>query len=174
MSHYYYYHNCFTALCPGQPVWAYTRRINRSEYCWSRDDEGGSGNSWIILKSFAPRLVHTDNHANTSLRIFTGRMLLLLPNKQHQTNEGSLYRHTHTQPFNGLFSRTTWVGRYQKDKPFWILLKQEITGWQWHQLNHMQIICTSLQTDNHGSTSSLHIFYRPDALPAAQPTASKH
>jgi len=25
-------------------------------------------------------------------------------------------------------------------------------GWQWHQLDHMQIICTSLQTDNHGST----------------------
>jgi len=23
-------------------------------------------------------------------------------------------------------------------------------GWQWHQLDHMQIICTSLQTDNHG------------------------
>ena len=66
--------------------------------------------------------------------------------------------HTHTQPFNGLFSRTTWVGRYQKDKPFRILLKQEMTGWQWHRLNHMQIICTSLQTDNHASTSSLHIF----------------
>ena len=36
--------------------------------------------------------------------------------------------------------------------------KQEMTGWQWHQLNHMQIICTSFQTDNHASTSSLHIF----------------
>ena len=81
---------------------------------------------------------------------------------------------THTQTFNGLFSRTTGVGWYQKDKPFWILLKQEMTRWQWHRLNHMQIICTSLQTDNHTSTSSLHIFYRPDALPVAQPTASKH
>ena len=39
---------------------------------------------------------------------------------------------THTQPFSGLFSRTTRVGRYQKDKPFWILLKQEMTRWQWH------------------------------------------
>ena len=29
-------------------------------------------------------------------------------------------------------------------------------------------VCTSLQTDNHS------VFYRPDALPAAQPTASKH
>ena len=37
----------------------------------------------------------------------------------------------------------------------------------------MQIICTSLQTDNHASTSPLS-FYRPDALPAAQQTASKH
>ena len=37
----------------------------------------------------------------------------------------------------------------------------------------MQIICTSLQTDNHASTSSLS-FYRPDALPAAQPMTSKH
>jgi len=37
----------------------------------------------------------------------------------------------------------------------------------------MQITCTSLQTDNHTSTSS-RSFYRPDALPAAQPTASKH
>jgi len=36
----------------------------------------------------------------------------------------------------------------------------------------MQIICTSLQTDNHASTSSVN-FYRPDALPDAQPTALK-
>jgi len=27
-------------------------------------------------------------------------------------------------------------------------------GWQWHQLDHLQVICTSLQTDNHASTSS--------------------
>jgi len=44
--------------------------------------------------------------------------------------------------------------------------------WQWHQLGHMQV-CTSLQTDNHTSTPPLS-FYRPDALPAAQPTVSKH
>ena len=41
-------------------------------------------------------------------------------------------------------------------------------GMQWHQLDHMQTICTSLQTDNHTNTSSLN-FYRPDALPDAQP-----
>ena len=35
-------------------------------------------------------------------------------------------------------------------------------------------ICTSLQTNNHASTPPLKFFYRPDALPAAQPTVSKH
>jgi len=29
-------------------------------------------------------------------------------------------------------------------------------GWQWHQLEHMQIICISLQTDNHASPSPLN------------------
>jgi len=44
--------------------------------------------------------------------------------------------------------------------------------WQWHQLGDMQV-CTALQTDNHASTPPFG-FYRPDALLAAQPTASKH
>jgi len=37
----------------------------------------------------------------------------------------------------------------------------------------MQTICTSLQTDYHTNTPSL-TFYRPGALPDAQPTVSKH
>jgi len=32
-------------------------------------------------------------------------------------------------------------------------MKQEMMGWHCHQLYHVQIICTSLQTDNHASTS---------------------
>jgi len=31
-------------------------------------------------------------------------------------------------------------------------------GWQWHQLDHMQIICTSRQTNNHASTTPLSSF----------------
>ena len=46
-------------------------------------------------------------------------------------------------------------------------------GWQWHQLDHIQTICTSLQTDNHTNIKS-HDFYRPDALTDAQPTVSRH
>ena len=76
------------------------------------------------------------------------------------------------QPFNGLFSRTTWVSRYQKGKTNLDFTGTRHSEWQWHQLGHIQV-CTSLQTDNHASTPPL-VFYRPDALPAAQPTASKH
>jgi len=35
-------------------------------------------------------------------------------------------------------------------------MKQEMIGWQWHQLDHMQIICTLIWTDNHASTASLN------------------
>ena len=80
---------------------------------------------------------------------------------------------THTHPFNGHFSGTTQVSRYQKGKTNLDFTEARDSEWQWHQLEHMQV-CTSLQTDNHASTSPLSFFYRPDALPAAQPTASKH
>jgi len=77
----------------------------------------------------------------------------------------------HKHPFNCPFPGLPRWANTRKVKPIWILLKQE-SEWQWHQLGHMQV-CTSLQTDNHASTPPLS-FYRPDALPAAQPTASKH
>ena len=78
-------------------------------------------------------------------------------------------------PLNGLFSRTTWISRYQKSKTSLDLneARDEVLGWQWHQLDHMQTICSLLQTDNHTNTPSLNV-YTPDALPDAQPTLSKH
>jgi len=44
----------------------------------------------------------------------------------------------------------------------------EMTGWQWHLLDHMQVICTSLQTDNHTSTSALVFKGRMLFLPPNQ------
>jgi len=41
-------------------------------------------------------------------------------------------------------------------------------GWQRHQLDHMQIICTSLQTDNHTSTSPLSFYSQMPFLPPNQ------
>jgi len=34
-------------------------------------------------------------------------------------------------------------------------MKQEMMGWHWRQLDHMQIICTLLQIGNHTPTSPL-------------------
>jgi len=64
------------------------------------------------------------------------------------------------------------VSRYQKGKTNLDFTEARDSEWQWHQLGHMQV-CISLQTDNHASTTPL-VFYRLDALPVAQPTASKH
>jgi len=78
---------------------------------------------------------------------------------------------THTHPFNGPFSGTTQVSRYQKGRTNLDFSEARDSEWQWHHLGHMQVF-TSLQPDNRTSTPPLS-FYRPDALPAAQPTASK-
>ena len=83
-----------------------------------------------------------------------------------------LLSHTHTHPFNGHFSGTTRVSRHQKGKPIWILLKQEtVSGSEIHWA-----ICKSAPCSRQITTPAPHrsVFYRPDALPAAQPTASKH
>jgi len=77
-------------------------------------------------------------------------------------------KHTHTlNHFMALWilSRITRVSQYQKGKTNTDFTEARDSEWQWHQLGHMQI-CTSPQTDNHAS--------RPDVLPAAQQTASRH
>ena len=83
-----------------------------------------------------------------------------------------LAAHTHTHPFNGPLSGTTQVSQYQKGETNLDFTEARDSEWQWHQLGHMEV-CTSLQTD---TTPAPHrsVFYRPGALPAAQPTVSKH
>jgi len=82
-------------------------------------------------------------------------------------------------PFNGLFSRTTWVSWNQKGKTS-LDLNEAREDWVLGGNGISWTICkqsaphSRVQTDpNHTNTSSLN-FYRPDDLPAAQPTASKH
>ena len=62
---------------------------------------------------------------------------------------------THT--FNGPFSGTTWVSRYQKGKTNLDFTEARDSEWQRHQLGHMQV-CISLKTDNHASTPTLKFF----------------
>jgi len=76
---------------------------------------------------------------------------------------------THTHPFNRPLSGTTQASQYQKGKTNLDFTGAKDSERQWHQLGHMQV-CTSLQTDNHASTSQ--VFCKPDALPATQPTVN--
>jgi len=92
---------------------------------------------------------------------------------------GGSHQNTHTHSFNGPFSGTTQVSRYQKGKTNLDFTTARDSEWQWHQLGYMQV-CTSLQTDNHASTPPLSFLqagcpsYRPTnsvkALKATIPT----
>jgi len=87
------------------------------------------------------------------------------------TYDSLVWLHTHTcltTLFPGL---PGWAGS-RKVKTNLDFTETRDSEWQWHQLGHMQV-CTLLQTDNYARTPPLS-FYRPDALPAAQPTVSKH
>ena len=81
------------------------------------------------------------------------------------------YTYTHTRLtaiFPGL---PGWAGT-RKAKPIWILLKQETvsgSGISW-------AICKSAPSSRQTTmpAPTTQFFCRPDALPAAQPTVSKH
>jgi len=80
--------------------------------------------------------------------------------------------HTHTHPFNGPLSGLPgWAGT-RKVKPIWILLKQETVSGS----SISWAICKSAPRFRQITMPAPRhsVFYRPDALPAAQPTASKH
>ena len=72
-----------------------------------------------------------------------------------------------THPFNGPFSGTTQVSRYEKGKTNLHFSEARDSEWQWHQLGHMQV-CTSLQTDNHTSTPPL--CFLQAGCPSCRPT----
>ena len=75
----------------------------------------------------------------------------------------------HTHPFNGPFSGTTQVSRYQKGKTNLDFTEARDSEWQWHQLGHMQV-CILLQTDNHASTPPL--CFLQAGCPSCRPTNS--
>jgi len=75
------------------------------------------------------------------------------------------------QQLMAIFSRTTWVDQHQQGKPFWILLEQEMMGWHWHQLDHMEIICISL--DRQITTPVPHHSAFTDRMPFLPPNQQR-
>jgi len=77
---------------------------------------------------------------------------------------------THTHPFNGPFSETTRVSRYQRGKTNLDFTEARDSEWQWQQLDHMQV-CTSLQTDDHPNNPQQSVFLQA-GCPSCHPTNS--
>ena len=81
------------------------------------------------------------------------------------------HAHTHTRLTALCPGLPRWAST-RKVKPIWILLKQEtVSSSRIHWT-----ICKSTPRSRQITTPAPHrwVFYRPDALPVAQPTVSKH
>jgi len=76
----------------------------------------------------------------------------------------------HTQQFYGPFSGTTRVSQCQKNLPLDFTVQGRITDTNTSTIRLDATPSGLISTHLH----HLPIFYRPDALPAAQPTVSKH
>jgi len=61
------------------------------------------------------------------------------------------------------------VSQYQKGETNLDFIEARDSEWQWHQLDRMQV-CTSLQADNHASTSPLGFLQA--GCPSCHPTNS--
>jgi len=97
------------------------------------------------------------------LSVFSSSTLMAWHHKEHT--------HTHTRLTALCPGLPGWAGT-RKAKPIWILLKQEIVsgnGINW-------AMCKSAPRSRQITTPTPHhsVFYRPDALPATQPTVSEH
>ena len=136
----------------------------------------GSGISWVICKS-APHSRQTTTPApHYSVFSQAGcrscrptnsvKALKISKEKVKKRISGKAYNintHTHVQrPFVQAYPES----RDQKGKANLDFTGRRDSEWQWHQLGHMQV-CTSLQTDNHGSTLPLKFFtgWMPFLLP---------
>jgi len=85
-----------------------------------------------------------------------------------KTKNDYLHADTHTHPFNGPLSGTTQVGRYQKVKPIWILLKQETvigSGISW-------AICKSAPRSRQNHSSTPPLCFLQARCPSCHPTNS--
>ena len=116
-------------------------------------------NKYVVsIAPFSPPPTHSENCCFRMFSLFNfssifqgGQLTPFAPMCGRPWISQSSVKHkptdTHIHPFNGPFSRTTRVSRYQKGITSLDFTEARDSGWQWHQLGHMQV-CTSLQTDN--------------------------
>jgi len=78
----------------------------------------------------------TEDHCTRSIAIGCTYICSTAMQPNNSTND------TTQHPFNGPLSGTTRVSQYQKDKTILDFTEARNSGWQWHQLGHMQV-CSS-------------------------------
>jgi len=81
-------HTRLTALCPGLPRWAGTRKAKPIWILLKQETVSGSGISWTVCKCAPCSRQITMPAPHHS--VFTGRMPFLPPNQQRQSTEGIL------------------------------------------------------------------------------------
>jgi len=84
----HYTHTHLTALFPGPPGWAGTRKVKPIWIILKQETVSGSGISWAICKS-ASRSRQITTPVPHHSKFFTGRMPFLPPNQQCQSTEGT-------------------------------------------------------------------------------------
>ena len=123
-------------------------------------------------------LYPSDSTVVSSTQIYRSKWNSKIDKNNQKIHAAVFWQHTRTHTrthtrLTALFPGLPgWAGT-RKVKPIWILLKQETvsgSGISW-------ATCKSASRSRQITTPAPHhskVFYRPDALPAAQPTASKH
>jgi len=124
--------------------------------------------SYIIVLHYSHRKAVQNNRRSKTKEVRAS----LSPSCIKQVSGITFYHtHSHTHLMAFFPGLPKWAGT-RKVKPIWILLKQETvsgSGISW-------AVCKSAPCSRQITTPVPHtrFFYRPDALPATQPTASKH
>jgi len=142
----------------------------QSEYTIHCFNGAMSGRTITIQNRFTGSLKLCDVQVLGEHRLSSSSSLYL-PNTHTPVIQYSFVLYCITALFSGNTEVSRTVGT-RKVKPIWILLKQETvsgSGISW-------AICKSAPLSRQMTMPAPHhsVFYRPDALPAAQPTASKH
>jgi len=137
-----------------------------------RKDERLSWPSWLTCSGW---FTHISGHPSAAGRVQDRESSPVMDQRsttvlRHQPSSDKT-THTHTR-LTALFSGTTRVSRYQKGKTNLDFTEQETvsgSGIRW-------ALCKSARCSRQITTPAPHhsVFYRGDALPAAQRTESKH
>ena len=123
----------------------------------------------------------TTTMATSASRIVPAKMLarMMVSIRRYSSSSGASIafdkaKNARAHPFNGPLSGTTRLSRYQKGKTKTNVDFTEARDSKWSGISWA--ICKSSPRSRQITTPAPHhsVFYRPGALPAAQPTASKH